>query len=206
MTPTMLLARLSALGVRLSASGERLRTEAPKGVLTPDLLALLREHKEGLLAALRCPSRHGNPEPQAQNCGFRDVTPGNAPRNTGDVPDEWAEHHAERAAIMEHDAPDAHPTREAADRAAWADTVRVAGRRKLAELGWIVGDRLAGLPEELQGLVMPREGWTPASWAEHMRYLAGRCAELHPDRADLYRRASGMLVTEARRIERRGPA
>lgn len=52
MTPTMLLARLSALGVRLSVSGERLRTEAPKGVLTRDLLAQLRAHKAELLAAL----------------------------------------------------------------------------------------------------------------------------------------------------------
>ncbi|MCK6465096.1 MAG: hypothetical protein L6Q93_09685 [Phycisphaerae bacterium] len=98
------------------------------------------------------------------------------------------------------------PTDPAAGTGGTLAAIRAAGRRKLAELGWIVGDRLAGLPEELQGLVMPREGWTPASWAEHMRYLAGRCAELHPDRADLYRRASGMLVTEARRIERGGPA
>ncbi len=84
--------------------------------------------------------------------------------------------------------------------------VRAAGRRKLAELGWVTGDRLAALPEELQGLVMPREGWTPGSWAEHTRYLAGRCAALHPDRADLYRRASALLVAEARRIGRGGPA
>lgn len=95
------------------------------------------------------------------------------------------------------------------DRAGGGDAlaaIRAAGRRKLAGLGWIVGDRLAALPEGQQGLVMPREGWTPASWAEHMRYLAGRCAELHPDRADLYRRASAILVAEARRIERGGPA
>lgn len=60
-------------------------------------------------------------------------------------------------------------------------------------MGWIVGDALRALPEEVRELVGPREGWSSAGWAEHMRYLAARCEELHPHRADDLRRAATIL-------------
>ncbi len=47
-----LLTRLGTLGVRLEAAGDRLRYDAPRAALTPELLADLRRHKGGLLAHL----------------------------------------------------------------------------------------------------------------------------------------------------------
>ncbi len=284
MTRSAILTDLSALGVRVSASGDRLHVEAAKGVLTPDLLAMLRAHKAELLAALGSrgvgdcfdggdmkerkrghalgqvpvvsavgddqaaldenrvlrvgyvvplaagrddaerlerllpqkplkqfdghapiisPDRpNGQSRPVDAN-PRRDVLGVSADRtdaggspnagrgNAGDLPAEWREHFAERAAIMEADALDAHPTREAADRAAWADTIRQTVRWQ--DQGWITGDRLAALPADLQGLVMPREGWTPEAWADRLLYLSDLCAELNPDIADLYRRAADLL-------------
>jgi hypothetical protein len=46
-----LLARLAALGVRLSREGERIRV-APRSALTDEARDLIREHKAELLAAL----------------------------------------------------------------------------------------------------------------------------------------------------------
>jgi len=49
-----LLADCDAHGVRLAlADGDRLSVDAPQEALTPDLLALLREHKAEILALLR---------------------------------------------------------------------------------------------------------------------------------------------------------
>jgi hypothetical protein len=53
MTTTALLAYFRSLGVELWAEGDRLRYRAPKGVLTPTLLAELVAHKEEMLALLR---------------------------------------------------------------------------------------------------------------------------------------------------------
>ncbi|AOR35735.1 hypothetical protein BFF78_35835 [Streptomyces fodineus] len=47
-----LVARLRALDVRLEASGDVLRYDAPRHVLVPDLLAELKRHKPELLACL----------------------------------------------------------------------------------------------------------------------------------------------------------
>jgi TubC N-terminal docking domain len=47
------LAHLRRLDVRLWADGERLRTSAPVGVLTPALRAELATHKTAILAFLR---------------------------------------------------------------------------------------------------------------------------------------------------------
>lgn len=60
-------------------------------------------------------------------------------------------------------------------------------------MGWIVGDALRVLPETIRELVAPRPGWPSAGWASHMRYLAARCEELHPHRADDLRRAATIL-------------
>jgi amino acid adenylation domain-containing protein len=48
-----LLSALDALGVRVWAEGEGLRYSAPKGALTPDLLARLRQHKADIIEFLR---------------------------------------------------------------------------------------------------------------------------------------------------------
>ena len=52
MSAAQLLHDLKQLGVRLEATGERLRY-SPKDALTPDLLESLRSHKFELLAMLR---------------------------------------------------------------------------------------------------------------------------------------------------------
>jgi len=58
---------------------------------------------------------------------------------------------------------------------------------------WLTGPALARLPEPMQGLTCPRDGWTPARWAAHLHYLAGRCEGLHPDAAARYREAAELL-------------
>ena len=52
MTPRDLLADLRRRGVVLWVDGDRIRYSAPTGVVGPDRLALLREHKAGLIARL----------------------------------------------------------------------------------------------------------------------------------------------------------
>jgi len=58
---------------------------------------------------------------------------------------------------------------------------------------WIIGDALARLPEPLQGLVMPHDGWTPQGWAVYLRYRGSRCGERQRDRAKLYGQAADLL-------------
>lgn len=52
MSPTALLDTLKRLDVHLEANGDRLKVDAPKGVLTPKMKAVLAEHKTALLAIL----------------------------------------------------------------------------------------------------------------------------------------------------------
>lgn len=52
MSVTKLLDSLRERGVMLSANGDRLAWEAPAGTMTPDLLAVLKAHKEEILAVL----------------------------------------------------------------------------------------------------------------------------------------------------------
>ncbi|MFP5265566.1 MAG: hypothetical protein ACLGJB_27065 [Blastocatellia bacterium] len=52
MTVMELIAELRGRGVVLEASGERLRVDAPKGAVTPDLRAALEAHKTKILEAL----------------------------------------------------------------------------------------------------------------------------------------------------------
>ena len=47
-----LLSRLSAAGVRLGLNGDRLTLDAPVGVLTPDLMADLKNQKPQIIEAL----------------------------------------------------------------------------------------------------------------------------------------------------------
>ncbi|HEU4325743.1 MAG TPA: condensation domain-containing protein, partial [Roseiflexaceae bacterium] len=53
MTTLELLARLRDLGVKLWAEGDKLRFQAPKGAITPELREALAEHKEAVLAFVR---------------------------------------------------------------------------------------------------------------------------------------------------------
>jgi hypothetical protein len=57
MTTMMFLKELQALGVRLTANGDKLGVNAPRGVLTDAIRARLVEHKAALLALLS--SDHG---------------------------------------------------------------------------------------------------------------------------------------------------
>ena len=52
MNPATLLADLRHRGIELTAEGDRLRYRAPRGVLSPELIADLRSHKRELLAEL----------------------------------------------------------------------------------------------------------------------------------------------------------
>lgn len=52
-TATALLKKLSHLGIRVEASGERLKVHAPPGALTDDLRTVLAAHKQELLKLLR---------------------------------------------------------------------------------------------------------------------------------------------------------
>ena len=52
MSIAALLSDLRERDIRLSADGERLRCNAPAGALTPDLSALIREHKAQILEFL----------------------------------------------------------------------------------------------------------------------------------------------------------
>ena len=52
MSTPPLLAELTGLGVRLWVEGERLRFDAPAGVMTPERLAAVREHRAAILAEL----------------------------------------------------------------------------------------------------------------------------------------------------------
>jgi TubC N-terminal docking domain len=61
MTATDVLHTLLARNIQLTVDGEYLRYAAPEGAMTPEVLALMREHKPALLALLTPPG----PPPQA---------------------------------------------------------------------------------------------------------------------------------------------
>lgn len=52
MTAPKLLAELARLDIRLRPAGEKLQVDAPKGVLSDELLSLIRQHKAELLRLL----------------------------------------------------------------------------------------------------------------------------------------------------------
>jgi hypothetical protein len=52
MTPLDLLAELERRNVKVSLAGDKLRLEAPAGVLTPEIKEALRQHKAALIALL----------------------------------------------------------------------------------------------------------------------------------------------------------
>lgn len=66
MTTAELLAELSARGVIVSQSGDRLLIDAPKGELTPELKEQLRQAKTALLAALADPEEDATADPASR--------------------------------------------------------------------------------------------------------------------------------------------
>ena len=85
MTATDLLRDLKARDVVLTANGDRLRVNAPRGELVADDWERLRRHKLDLLAAL-APAPPA-PEPEL---------------SPEDLPADWRELYEERAAIREY--------------------------------------------------------------------------------------------------------
>ena len=63
---------------------------------------------------------------------------------------------------------------------------------------WVTGDALNRLPEPLQGLVCPREGWTPQAWAGYLWYRTAICDERHQDLAVMYGQAAELLESRKR--------
>ncbi len=53
MTPTNLLTELERRNVKVSLAGDKLRVEAPAGVLTPDLKEVLIKHKPLIMVLLK---------------------------------------------------------------------------------------------------------------------------------------------------------
>jgi ribosomal protein L40E len=76
-----LIADLRAKGVELAPNGDKLRVRAPEGTLTPDLLAVVAEHKAELLAALSahcCPACERRARPPldiSDGCESHHITP-----------------------------------------------------------------------------------------------------------------------------------
>ena len=52
MTPDALLDKLERLNVKVTINGDKLRLEAPKGVLTPEMKEAIRQYKPALIALL----------------------------------------------------------------------------------------------------------------------------------------------------------
>jgi hypothetical protein len=73
MTAIDLLADLQARGVVLTAKAGKLGYDAPRGGMTPNLVAMVRQHKAALLALLQNPV--ADPVPDGSN-----AQKGNAPR------------------------------------------------------------------------------------------------------------------------------
>jgi len=94
-----LIVELRERHIRLSANGDRLVVEAPRGVLTAELCETLRRHKADLLALLTVVA---NP---------RTLTP-------ADLPSDWRLEWEERAAIREYEGGQA---REHAEAEAFAE-------------------------------------------------------------------------------------
>lgn len=59
-SPATILGDLRAHGAHVSLAGNRVRIEAPRGLLTPELVECARQHRDELLGLLR---RERNPDP-----------------------------------------------------------------------------------------------------------------------------------------------
>jgi len=106
---TALVDDLTRRGVMLSAIGDRLRVNAPRGVVTPDIRAALTEHKRALLLLLAG---------QRPGSRWRESETGYLAPD--DLPESWREWFEERAAIREYDGGQ---TREHAEAEALRETM-----------------------------------------------------------------------------------
>ena len=92
-TPEALLARLRALGFRLTANGGRLNVAGPAGKLTPDLREQIAAHKPALLALLAAEAEEEPFEdsPWLRSWGVEDTEPDPAaePGEGGDELAHW---------------------------------------------------------------------------------------------------------------------
>jgi ribosomal protein L40E len=76
-----LIADLRARGIEMEPKGEKLRLRADEGVLTPELKALVFEHKAEIMAALgapccpACGRRAGPPIDISDGCESHHITP-----------------------------------------------------------------------------------------------------------------------------------
>lgn len=76
MTTLDILRAVEAVGGRIDLlDGERLRIGAPPGRLTPDLLAMLREHKADIVVALKAKQSFPGRDPLATDPHARTVPP-----------------------------------------------------------------------------------------------------------------------------------
>lgn len=107
MTPQALIAELEARGVRLTAEGARLHSDAPKGALTPELREAIKAHRVELIAALKRESSN-DPHPD-----WNDLPePGGPPfdaeclarLNSGDILPVWSEVLGEHVYFVRDDA------------------------------------------------------------------------------------------------------
>jgi len=76
-----LIADLRAKGVEMEPNGDKLRLRADEGVLTPELRAMVFEHKAEIMEALRspccpaCARRAGPPLDVSDGCESHHITP-----------------------------------------------------------------------------------------------------------------------------------
>lgn len=73
MSAADLLIDLSAKGVRLSIAGDRIKVDAPKGVLTADLIDTIKANKQHLITALTATDDNialYADDPDARECGL----------------------------------------------------------------------------------------------------------------------------------------
>lgn len=179
MTVAGLLHWLAMHDVRLSKRGGRLLVDSPKGVLADPLLAELRQHKAELLVIVR----------DSGDTGDGDRTSGRSPRSGVLSPA------SANSAAAAGDLPPRANVRAARERARRLGVLDgpFPSNPSLAEAWWVEGDVLDELPEQLQGLTIQREGWTPESWACELQRKADLCVGRHIDTAEIYRRAATLL-------------
>ena len=73
MTARELLKTLQAEGVRVSAKGDRLVLDSPRGVMDPDRIEQVRAHKPELLALLVEPGTETPPAPAEEDVSFLEL-------------------------------------------------------------------------------------------------------------------------------------
>jgi len=175
MSTPALLADLESRGIRLTATGpDRLHVDAPKGVLTPDLLDRLRLHKAALLsilAATPCTIPHDNEPSGTARQGIALAEP--PPERPGYV-----------AVVVLRDGVPTWVERRA-DAADKAVRLYAGGQIEAVRLGISV-EAAPGVPS----------GWSADGWRRRLLYLADACAAMHPARAVELRRAAAEIGGE----------